>query len=81
MYVLTKDRDYTFTDNQQWLDNNTYSVIAICDGEEYCVDYDVPSIPQGEEFQIDWEEPSRIWHLSDGAVVYSENGKEIKSIN
>lgn len=74
MYVLTINRDYAFTDAQQWLDNDTFSVIAKCDGEEYCIDYDAPYIQQGEEEQIDWEEPSRIWRLSDGAVVYSVKG-------
>lgn len=80
MYVLTINKDYTFTENQQWLDNDTFSVIAKCDGEEYCVDYDAPCIPRDKEEQIDWEEPSRIWRLSDGVVVYSaKKRKEIKT--
>lgn len=72
MYALTVNhKDYIFTDNQQWQDNETFSVIAICDDEEYCIDYDVPDIPAGEEDRIDWETPSLISRLSDGAIVYT----------
>lgn len=71
MYTLiVNNHNYAFADNQQWIDNDTFCVIAICDGEEYCIDYDAPDIPAGEENRIDWESPSLISRLSDGFMVY-----------
>ncbi len=72
MYKLTiNNQSYIFTDNQQWLDNNTFCVIATCNGDEYCISYDVPTVPAGEENSIDWEMPSTIEWLSDGAIIYA----------
>ena len=68
--IMVNNKIYIFTNDQQWQDNETFSVIAICDNDEYCVDYYVPDISEGEEDCIDWESPSLISRLSDGEVMY-----------
>ncbi|WP_368269486.1 hypothetical protein [Enterocloster clostridioformis] len=72
MYNLTiNNQNYVFTNNQQWLDNDTFSVIAICGDKEYCIDYDAPNAPEGEEENTDWEAPTLISRMSDGATIYA----------
>lgn len=77
MKINVNDREYTFTDSQQWLDNDTYCVMARHDGEEYCLSYDAPDVDSDElddlgidsaEF-IDWEAPALINRVMDGAAV------------
>ena len=63
-------KEYVFTDRQQWLDNETFCVIATCDSTEYQIEYDAPDIDEPEN--IDWENPYLIERLSDGEVAYRQ---------
>lgn len=58
-----------FTEDQQWLDNDTFCVDADDDqGNKYMVYYDGSNIEVGEEDLIDWESPK---------YVFTADGEEI----
>lgn len=67
--ILFAGLELVFTDNQQWADNDTFTVVSKSNDEEYWIDYDAREI-QDQEL-IDWEDPEFIWK-ADGQLVYEK---------